>query len=207
MSHNQMSRSSEEARLVERKAVPHLDRIVAWESRLEEAVQLLAQVLAAKPRKGKKPVVIHSLRVANRLLAMGYCQDIVVAGLLHDLLEKATQAMHTQVVRRFGLEVAHMVQATTNDPHIREPLRRFADSVRRCTIYGEGALLVRSADLIDNCERSMALESVARLARLADKLRLLIGAGREFHMDGKMLEELQRCLRRVNGKLSHLGIT
>ena len=202
MSHKLISRIKSGAGLTNRAAVPHLTNIIAWEGRLEEAAQLLAQTLAAKPRKGKKPVLIHSLRVAYRLIALGCCRDVVVAGLLHDLLEKASQAMHRQVAQRFGLEVAHMVQATTNDPSIREPLRRYADSVRRCSIYGEGALLVRGADLLDNCERALALTGGVKLARLAGKLRILIAAGKELQIDRKMLDQLQRCLRRVVRKIS-----
>jgi len=207
MSHKLITRTKSGAGLTKRAAIPHLSHIIAWEGRLEEAAQLLAQTLAAKPRRGKKPVLIHSLRVAYRLIALGCCRDVVIAGLLHDLLEKASQAMHRQVARRFGLDVAHMVQATTNDPSIREPLHRYSDSVRRCSIYGEGALLVRGADLLDNCERGLALAGGVKLTRLAGKLRIMIAAAKEQRIERKMLGQLERCLRRVLRKINQEATT
>lgn len=182
-----------------------LQKIVACEERLEEAVHVLVQAVATKPRKGKKPVVVHSLRVAFKLMSSGYDMDIVVAGLLHDLLEKSVLTP-VQVLRRFGLDVALMVQATTNDLRIRGPIARYNDSLSRCAAYGEGALLVRAADLLDNCDRALTIGGLSRLVRLAEKLRLMLQVCREEDVDFAMLEELVRCQRRVNRRLSGLTV-
>jgi len=40
-----------------------------------------------KPKKGEKPVVIHSLRVAFYLDSLGYSKEVIIAALLHDILE------------------------------------------------------------------------------------------------------------------------
>jgi (p)ppGpp synthase/HD superfamily hydrolase len=176
-------------------AFPHLHRIIACEERLEEAVRFLAGALA-KPRRGKKPVLLHSLRVGFWLLSAGLPTDVAIAGLLHDILEK-TRVSGAQVSRRFGADVGHMVAAVTNDDRIRDPGARYADSVRRCIACGPGAILVRIADLVDNADRALAQSSRNRFDRIAVKLRMLLQVSREAGLDRRVLLELSRRLRQV----------
>jgi (p)ppGpp synthase/HD superfamily hydrolase len=183
----------------------HLHRIIACEDRLEEAVHFLVHALEDKPRKGKKPVVLHSLRVAWWLVGQGFDADVVVAGLLHDVLEK-TSLTSGQIARHFGPEVATMVAAATNDERQGDALSRYEDSLRRCAAYGPGALAVRVADLIDNCDRLMALDTRVRLERIAEKLRMLLRVGREEALGEPLLEELARRLRRINRKVAGLAL-
>lgn len=177
----------------------HLLKIVACEDRLEEALHFLVRALDDKPKRGKKPVVMHSLRVAYTLVSMGYGADVVVAGLLHDILEKS-QLTQAHVSRRFGIETGLMVAANTNCQRIHDSLDRYRDSLERCAAYGEGALLVRAADLIDNCDRMAALGSHARLERIGEKIKLLIKFCREELVDERMIDELQKRLKRINRK-------
>ena len=182
-----------------------LPKIIACEEPLEQAVHLLVHAVAAKPRNGRKPVVVHSLRVAFKLMSLGYDLDIVLAGLLHDLLEKSVLTPR-QVLRRFGLEVASIVQATTNDVRIRDPIARYADSVLRCASYGDGALLVRAADLVDNCERGLILGGVRRLGRLSKKTHLLIHACHDEDLDSSLVDDLVKLQRRINRRLNGMAL-
>ncbi len=183
----------------------HLLKIIACEERLEEALHFLVRALDDKPKKGKKPVVMHSVRVAHMLVGMGFGADVVVAGLLHDILEK-TSLTKAQLARRFGEETALMVAAATNSPRIHDSLDRYKDSLDRCAGYGEGALLVRAADLIDNCDRLSALGSHSRLERIGDKLRMLIKICRDELVDERMIEELSRRLRRIGRRTATLKL-
>lgn len=177
----------------------HLLKIIACEEKLEEALHFLVRALDDKPKRGKKPVVMHSLRVSYMLVAMGYGADVVVAGLLHDVLEK-TALTQGHLIRRFGVEVALMVAANTNSERIHDSLARYQDSLERCAAYGEGALLVRAADLIDNCDRLAALGSSARLDRVAEKMKLLVRFCREELVDARMIDELQKRVRKITRK-------
>lgn len=180
---------------------PDLHRIITCEERVEEAVHYLAKALDERPRRGKKPVLLHSLRVGFFLLAFKCPTDVVIAGILHDLMEKTSLTMG-QVKTKFGVRVAQMVQAATNDPRIRDPLDRYEDSVLRCAEAGEGALLVRAADLIDNTDRAVRAEQVARLERVLEKLRVLIRVGRTEGMDDRVMVELVKRQRRVQRLVS-----
>lgn len=203
-----MKRAYGNVRILRREAAQadRLPQIIACEVQLEEALHYLIHALATKPKRGKKPVAIHSMRVATLLGEMGYPASVVVAGLLHDILEK-TAVAPAQVARRFGPEVGAMVQATTNDPGIEDALDRYFDSVLRCAAFGEGALLVRASDLIDNADRLMALGSFGRLGRVGAKLRMMIQVCRESLVDQRMIEELARRYRRIGRKVNGLSTT
>ncbi len=164
--------------------------IIACEEPLEHALKVLFEATKSRPKKGRKPLVVHSLRVAFKLMSQGYGLNIVLGGLLHDLLEKSLMSPQ-QVMRHFGLEVASIVQATTNDLRIRDPIARYADSVARCAVAGEPALLARCADLIDNCERSLALGLKSRLPKLSEKIHLLLQVCKEEDLDSPLLAELK----------------
>ena len=173
-----------------------LPMIVAWESRLEDAVLFLAESLKKAPRKGKKPVIMHSLRVGSTLMAKGFPADVVIAGMLHDIMEK-TPVTPREISRRFGHAVALMVSATTNQTRIEHPLDRYEDSLKRCASLGEGALMVRVADLMDNCDRLTALGQYDRLERLAEKLSMVIAYCRVFSLDRRVILDLSLRLRRI----------
>ena len=179
--------------------------IIACEDRLEEALHFLVGVLATNPKRGKKPVVVHSLRVAMLLGSMGCAADVIVAGLLHDVLEK-TSLTQSHISRRFGPTVGGLVGAATNDPDIDCPLQRYEDSLGRCAAAGIGALLVRGADLIDNCDRLMALGGHRRLVRASAKLRMLLQVSRAHGVDERMIGELTRRYRRIGRKVAGLAL-
>lgn len=182
-----------------------LPRIIACESLQEEALHFLVRALDAKPKRGKKPVALHSVRVSMALRSMGYGTDIVTAGMLHDVLEKSALSA-AQIARRFGVGVGAIVQATTNDAAIEDPLVRYMDSVMRCAEVGRDALLVRAADLIDNCDRLLAIGGTARLSRAAAKLRMLIDVARVAKVDERMLDELTRRYRRIGRRVGGLAL-
>lgn len=172
--------------------------IISCEASLEHAIKVLFEATKSRSKKGRKPLIMHSLRVAFKLMSQGYGIKIVLGGLLHDLLEKSLLSPQ-QVMRHFGLEVASIVEATTNDLRIRDPIARYADSVARCAVFGEGALLARCADLIDNCERALALGLKPRMPKLQEKVQLLLHVCREEDLDTPLLGELkslQNKLRR-----------
>lgn len=177
---------------------PHaiLPAIVSWEYRLEEAVLFLAKSLTKAPKKGKKPVIMHSLRVGSALISRGCSEDVVIAGMLHDIMEKSSVTPR-EISRRFGVAVALMVGATTNKMTLTKPLERYEDSLKRCAAVGEGALMVRAADLMDNCDRLTALGQLNRLGRLGAKVKILLQYCKAYEMDARVVSDLNLRLKRI----------
>src|SRR5215208_732734 len=69
------------------------------------------------------PFVTHPVEVACLLHEAGYSDDVVAAGVLHDVLED-TDASVEDLERRFGLEVAGLVAAVSDDPTIEDHAER-----------------------------------------------------------------------------------
>ncbi len=170
--------------------------IISWEHEFEEAVVFLIGTLGKRRRIGKKPVVFHSLRVATRLVENGYPRPVVIAGILHDLMEK-TKIPKARITRKFGRDVTLLVEAVTNDARIKDPIKRYQDSVDRCQRIGGDALAIRIADLSDNIDRMLALGEVDRYHRLEIKLRLLLKSCQECRIASKELVGLKSRLKKI----------
>ncbi len=79
-------------------------------TRLESALRWAAVCHRGQVRKGSDaPYVEHVVGVALILDRLGFDQDVVIAGLLHDVVED-TDATLDQVEARFGPEVAETVR-------------------------------------------------------------------------------------------------
>lgn len=79
--------------------------------RLERALRWSAVGHAGQTRKGSDvPYFEHAAAVAMILDRAGFEEDVVIAGLLHDVVED-TEATFEDVESRFGLAVCEMVRA------------------------------------------------------------------------------------------------
>lgn len=65
---------------------------------------------ARQPRKGTVfPYVVHPIRVAEILDRFGYGEDVVVAGMLHDVVEDAG-VTYAELTSTFGKRVSTLVE-------------------------------------------------------------------------------------------------
>ena len=97
----------------------------------------------------QKPVVLHSIRVALNLFYQNYDHDIVIAAILHDILEDTKISSQT-IVDNFGLEVLGIITANTFDDTIESKDEQNIEMFNRCKNYGRNALIVKCADISDN---------------------------------------------------------
>lgn len=82
-------------------------------SRLEKGMRLAAQWHQGQVRKQSDlPYVQHLFAVALILDRLGYPEDVVIAGLLHDAIED-TEANASLIRETFGETVAELVQGTS----------------------------------------------------------------------------------------------
>ena len=113
------------------------------ESYIEKAVRMLCEYM---PNDGElsKPTLLHSIRTGLYLYDNKYDQDIVLAGLLHDIIED-TEVAGQKIEDEFGKSVLNMILANSKDKS-----DRINELIKRCIAAGESALIVKSADVIDN---------------------------------------------------------
>jgi (p)ppGpp synthase/HD superfamily hydrolase len=118
--------------------------------RVFDAIEFSARAHRGQFRKGTEvPYLIHPLMVAKTLMEIGSCEDVVIAGLLHDTIED-TAVTADDIEQRFGKAVAELVQAVS-EPEKSEPWEkrkeRTLDAVRKASLH---VALIEIADKLDN---------------------------------------------------------
>lgn len=94
-----------------------------------------------------KPLVVHSLEMAFYLKQLGYKNDIVIAAVLHDLLED-TGTKREEIKELFGEKITRIVEAVSYDFGSNKNAD-YKSSFDNMADFKE-ALIVKSADLIEN---------------------------------------------------------
>lgn len=83
--------------------------------KLEKAIKFAVDKHSGDVRKGSsKPYILHPMETLQILAAMDADMDLMIAGLLHDVLED-TDATLKEIVDEFGVDVAALVNSHTED--------------------------------------------------------------------------------------------
>ena len=118
------------------------------DSSIQDAILFLTSNFT-KSGHNEKPVVLHSLRVAFCLMGQQQSAQVVIAAILHDLLED-TDVTEVEIGKRFGAEIARLVSALSFKSEIADYTARFRESFERCLAAGPEAVIIKAADLMDN---------------------------------------------------------
>jgi (p)ppGpp synthase/HD superfamily hydrolase len=95
------------------------------------------------------PFIDHSLAVGGLLAEHSYPDEVVAAGLLHDVAEHA-EVEPASLHERFGDEVADLVEALTEDPAIADYEERKGEHRARVGAAGPAAMAIFAADKTAN---------------------------------------------------------
>ncbi len=122
--------------------------------RFEQALLFATRKHAGQHRKGiAVPYVAHLLSVAGLVLEAGGDEDLVIAALLHDVVEDCGGApVLKEVRRRFGKRVAHVVDGCTDTDLDPKPpwLQRKKDYIAHLRTADADTRLVSAADKLHN---------------------------------------------------------
>jgi (p)ppGpp synthase/HD superfamily hydrolase len=110
------------------------------------------------------PFVTHPVEVACLLHEAGYSDEVVAAGVLHDVLED-TDAEPSELETRFGSRVAELVAAVSDDPAIEDHGERKAALRRQVARAGECAAVVFAADKVSKAREMRVRVSRGRFER------------------------------------------
>jgi (p)ppGpp synthase/HD superfamily hydrolase len=131
----------------------------AYSERYDAALVLAACVHRTQTRKGGDiPYVVHPVHVSVILLRYGFAEDVVVAGLLHDVVEDQDVPL-ADVEAAFGPAVAAMVAALTEqkkEAGVRRPWEiRKKEALAQIRQASLDAVAVKAADALHST-RTMA---------------------------------------------------
>jgi len=137
----------------------------------EEATRFLVENM---PREAsdKKPVLLHCIRVWNYLIQKWYSRDVVIAWYLHDIIEDS-QVSPESISSIFGQNVLEIVLANSKNPNI-EKENILQDMVARCHVYWKDAMIVKSADVIDNYHFYKKIWAESEVERTIFQARLIL---------------------------------
>lgn len=114
----------------------------------EKAIRLLSKYMPVADETTRKPVLFHGLRVGIYLYERNYSEDIILAGVLHDILED-TEITQEELRAEFGDTVTKLVQASTKDDSVAKE-EKTEELIKRCVSNGQDALIVKAGDILDS---------------------------------------------------------
>jgi (p)ppGpp synthase/HD superfamily hydrolase len=166
---------------------------------IERALEVALAAHHGQTRKAAVPVpyVVHPLHVALVLARWGQDDDVVVAGLLHDVVEDCPGWTHERVEREFNHNVARVVAELTEDK------AKSWDERKRWAIdhvphMSPQAATVKAADKLHNLQ---TLAAELRRSTSHDEVWARFKKGRERTLS--MSEELVVALsKRVEPKVA-----
>ena len=130
--------------------------------RVREAGEWAREAHAGQARRDGASYFEHAAAVAASLLAFGaHDPELLVAALLHDLVEN-TPVTVEEVEKRFGPQVAGLVEAVT-----KRPGETAAAAAARAESAGREALLLRLTDRLEGVRRSRGRSEANRAGFLA----------------------------------------
>jgi (p)ppGpp synthase/HD superfamily hydrolase len=134
----------------------------------ELGVKLVQERIQGTRKGSTEAASAHSLRVAARLTRHGYEGDVVLAGLLHDILEDGDTTLMELRELGYSARTLEIVHLSSHDLglHVRtsfEKDQRWARMVARLEASGHlDAWAVKVCDLIDNLHGSVTLPAERR---------------------------------------------
>ncbi|HCC22946.1 TPA: hypothetical protein DF272_02095 [Candidatus Falkowbacteria bacterium] len=117
--------------------------------KFEKAVRFMVAHFPPSAENSRKPVLFHDIRVGVYLYQNGYTENIVLAGLLHDVIEWS-DVTKDEVEKEFGPDVLQLVLANTKDDAITDKQEKTNELISRCAATGQDALIIKTADILDS---------------------------------------------------------
>ncbi len=147
-----------------------------------------------------KPVIFHSIRVGVCLSHHGYAKDVVVAGILHDVLED-TDSTESEIKQIFGEYVLKLVKAVSFDKSLSDKKARYYQTFSRSMEAGKDALVIKASDILENSYYYGFTESNESYEWLVyGKLKHFIENTKEIIGGEKVWEKLRKRLEVLSQK-------
>ncbi|KKT62469.1 MAG: Guanosine-3',5'-bis(diphosphate) 3'-pyrophosphohydrolase [Candidatus Giovannonibacteria bacterium GW2011_GWC2_44_9] len=97
----------------------------------------------------EKPLILHSIKVGLKLMEQNEEKEVVIAGLLHDLIED-TECKIEEIKEEFGKKVAMLVTTCTFDRNIKDYKESWRSLISNIKMAGRDALIIKLIDQMEN---------------------------------------------------------
>ena len=150
---------------------------------------------------GHPPFVTHPVEVACLLQEAGYSDEVVAAGVLHEVLED-TDVQPEELRSRFGNRVTELVASVSDDPSIEDDVEQKAALRRQVADADECAAVIFAADKVS---KARELRQRLREGGFTEGDRAKLD---HYHASLEMLERVlpgHQLLDRLRAELDALG--
>ena len=147
-----------------------------------------------------KPVLFHSFKVAYKLYQYGYGEEVVIAAILHDLLED-TSVKKEDIKIKFGESIANIVSAVSFDSNIKDKLEQARIMFQNCIDYGIEAVILKCADLIDNIDYVSFVKDKEKRDVLFAKYKLFLSMSEGLIGNTEVYKELETKVKDKEEKI------
>jgi len=174
---------------------------------LEGALRFAREAYRDAGRRGEKKLR-HSMEVARLLHQAGFEEEVVAAGLLHDVVE-ATDSELAELAERFGSGVASLVKAMTEDERIEPFEERKAEHRARVTAAGSRPAAIYAADKLakmPNLRADPDSVSERKLAHYRQTVETLRAGHPNLPFLGELQQELAALMVQRQGRTADRGL-
>ena len=121
-----------------------------YSQQIQRAIRFSIEVHAGQTRKGNDiPYITHPLSISLILSQAGASEDVIVAGILHDVVEDSDAELD-DVRNEFGDNVAELVKAVTEKDKSLSWESRKRTALAHIKDMSHDALLLKSVDVLHN---------------------------------------------------------
>jgi (p)ppGpp synthase/HD superfamily hydrolase len=129
-------------------------------NKVEQAIYFATKAHNGQNRKMEDiPMIFHPFTVGMMLQRAGCKEEVVIAGILHDVIED-TKYTRSDISKKFGEEVAKLVEGVTEPDKNLSWEERKEDAIKRIHSVCLEIKLIEAADKISNLEST--LEDIKR---------------------------------------------
>lgn len=164
---------------------------------IEKAIKFLVERISHHG-KNPKPVILHSIRVAFSLDVLGYGRDVVIAALLHDIIEDS-ETTAEEIKELFGKKISKLVVSCTFDKTIDDETEMYKKNFEKAAKTSKEALAIRAADLLDNSNYYHLVKDKQLYRRLLNKLDFFLVVAKKMIFG----EKIYKALLKKRGELTN----
>ena len=116
---------------------------------ITEAIEFSLLAHKDQLRNDDRPYIIHPLSVGFILQSAGYSESVIVAGILHDVVED-TEYSEEDIKEKFGEKISRLVAGVTDDKSITDWTERKRAYLDHLRISNDDVRAISAADILDN---------------------------------------------------------
>jgi len=161
---------------------------------IEKAITMLVCCVNKKCRN-PKPIILHSVRVALKLIELKQPQEVIIAGILHDLIED-TDCKIQDIKKKFGLKVANIILNISQEK-IGDYKKRWKILMEKIEKAGKSAMILKLVDMYENLNYIPLVKSRKELKTIYWKHNFGMNKLEPYLKRNKLFQECRDGYRKI----------